>query len=138
MSKNSIEAIYVLSPAQQGMLFHSLYAPESGIYFIQVSGPLIDLELPAFEHAWQEVIARHSILRTAFIWKRQGKAHQVVFRDAKLLITHSDWRDLSEAEQQIQIEAHLKADRQQGFDFAKAPVMRLALMRVSENTYRFC
>lgn len=30
-----IEAIYLLSPMQQGMLFHTLYNPESRIYFEQ-------------------------------------------------------------------------------------------------------
>ncbi|MCP4656935.1 MAG: non-ribosomal peptide synthetase, partial [bacterium] len=31
------EAIYALSPVQHGMLFHSLYAPDSGVYGVQLS-----------------------------------------------------------------------------------------------------
>jgi len=30
MKKDNVEAVYELSPVQQGMLFHSLYAPSSG------------------------------------------------------------------------------------------------------------
>src|SRR5262245_14791586 len=108
MGKNNIEAIYLLSPAQQGMMFHSLYAPESGIYAIQGSGGLSNLDVPSFEQAWQEVIARHSILRTAIVWKTQRKAHQLVFREAKLPVSKFDWRGLSETEQQQQMESHLK------------------------------
>jgi hypothetical protein len=35
--KRNIESIYPLSPMQQGMLFHTLYAPESGVYCEQTS-----------------------------------------------------------------------------------------------------
>jgi len=37
MSMENIEDIYPLSPMQQGMLFHSIYAPESGEYIEQMS-----------------------------------------------------------------------------------------------------
>ena len=32
----NVEGVYPLSPAQQGMLFHSLYEPSSGTYVTQV------------------------------------------------------------------------------------------------------
>ncbi|MCP4699766.1 MAG: non-ribosomal peptide synthetase, partial [Gammaproteobacteria bacterium] len=65
---SNIANIYPLSPMQQGMLFHSLYAPESGMYVTQmhfrVSG---QLNIEAFRQAWQHLIDRHTILRTAFL-----------------------------------------------------------------------
>ena len=39
MSQKNIEAIYPLSPMQQGILFHALYAPKSGVYFEQTAIP---------------------------------------------------------------------------------------------------
>src|SRR6185312_2161214 len=60
-----IEDIYPLSPMQQGMLFHSLYDREIDVYFRQASWNLHgNLNVAAFEQAWQQVIARHTILRT--------------------------------------------------------------------------
>jgi len=65
-SKN-IEDVYPLSPMQQGMLFHSLFAPASGVYIQQPNYELHgNLDISAFERAWQ-VVDRHPILRTACV-----------------------------------------------------------------------
>jgi hypothetical protein len=76
-----VEDLYPLSPMQRGMLFHSLYAPESGVYCTQLSCVLEgDLKLEAFEQAWQQVVDTHPILRTAFVWEGRDKPLQVVQR----------------------------------------------------------
>jgi surfactin family lipopeptide synthetase C len=36
MKLENVEEVYQLSPLQQGILFHTLYAPSSGLYFNQV------------------------------------------------------------------------------------------------------
>src|SRR3954468_17535761 len=101
MSKKSYEAIYPLSPTQQGMLFETLASPESGIHIEQVTcglrGPL---DLAAFERAWQRVIDRHLILRTGFVWKNQDEPLQVALRQVEVPFEQQDWRLLSPTEQQ--------------------------------------
>jgi len=83
MKTENIEDIYELSPVQQGILFHSLYAPQLGLYFIQFSYTVRGhLNLVAFERAWQ-VAARHTILRTSFYWEEIDKPLQVVHRQVK-------------------------------------------------------
>lgn len=63
----NIADIYELSPMQQGMLFHTLYAPKSGVYFEQRNCILHGkLNVTAFKQAWQQVVARHPVLRTSF------------------------------------------------------------------------
>ena len=70
-----IEDIYPLSPMQEGMLFHSLYSPGSDLYFEQFSCRLQgDLDIAAFKQSWQEVVNRHSILRTACVWEESIQA----------------------------------------------------------------
>ena len=70
----NLEDVYPLSPLQEGMLFHSLYAPDSGVYVEQLScaldGPL---DQAAFARAWERVVERHAVLRTAFVWKSQKR-----------------------------------------------------------------
>ncbi len=138
MSKRNVEAVYPLSPMQQGMLFHSLYAPDSGVYVEQMTCTLGgDLDVVAFERAWQQVVERHPILRTAFVWKRLDRTFQVVHREVGLSLERLDWRGLSAPEQVAQLEAMLRADRCRGFDVSKAPLLRLALMRTAEDSWQF-
>jgi hypothetical protein len=67
MSKQDIEASYALSPMQEGMLFHSLYSPHSGVYVQQMMGELHErLDTPAFRLAWDRIVECHPILRTSF------------------------------------------------------------------------
>ncbi|MFB2838245.1 amino acid adenylation domain-containing protein, partial [Floridanema evergladense] len=137
-NKQNIEDIYPLSPMQQGMLFESLYAPNSGVYIEHLSCILTgNLDVSAFKQAWQQVVARHSVFRTAFLWERVSQPTQVVYRQVNVAIETYDWRELSANEQQQQLETFLDSERQQGFSFSQAPLMRLYLIQKSENTYQF-
>ncbi|NJL19775.1 MAG: hypothetical protein HC895_01470 [Leptolyngbyaceae cyanobacterium SM1_3_5] len=131
----AIEDIYPLSPLQQGMLFHGLLAPESGVFVVQVCFEIHgDLDLTKFEQAWQQAIDRHAILRSAFAW--QEKPLQVVGKQAKLAIELLDWRSILPDQQQQQRDALLQEQRSKGFNPAKAPLMRITLIRVQENVYQ--
>ncbi|KAB8321325.1 non-ribosomal peptide synthetase, partial [Tolypothrix campylonemoides VB511288] len=138
MKKNNIEDIYQLSPMQQGMLFHTLYAPSSGVYCQQFSCTFTgSLDVSAFTAAWQQVVARHVVLRTAFIWERQDHPLQVVYRQVKLPLEIHSWLGLSLHEQQQQLEAFLESDRHRGFQLNKSPLMRLTLIQMSAEVYQF-
>src|SRR3982074_202923 len=88
----NLEDLYQLSPMQQGMLFHTIYAPQSGVYFEQsiftIKG---EFDEAAFERAWQRVVDRHSILRSSFLWEELEKPQQVVHRRVVLPIEKQDW-----------------------------------------------
>jgi len=134
----NLEDIYQLSPMQQGMLFHTLYAPESGAYFEQslftIKG---ELDAAAFERAWQQVIERHSILRTSFVWEELETAQQVVHRHVPLPFVTHDWTGLKESDRDQRLSEFLASDRAHGFDLAKAPLLRLTLFRISPTLHRF-
>lgn len=138
MSSKNIEAAYPLSPMQQGMLFHTLYEPEPGMYFEQLSCTLKgSLNVLAFQQAWQQVVDRHPALRTAVVWNNIEKPLQVVGRRVSLPWQQYDWRGLSPVEQQQKLEVFLQTDRQQGFQLSKAPLMRLTLIQIDESVYQF-
>jgi NRPS condensation-like uncharacterized protein len=134
----NVEDIYPFSPMQQGMLFHTLYAPDSGVYCEQISCSLNgNLNVSAFKQAWRQVVQRHPILRTAFLWEGLDEPLQVVRLRVTLPWVQEDWRGLSLPEQQARLEAFLQADRARGFALGQAPLMRCALLRVAEDTYQF-
>jgi|CXWL01.1.fsa_nt_gi amino acid adenylation domain-containing protein/non-ribosomal peptide synthase protein (TIGR01720 family) len=133
-----IEDIYALSPMQEGMLFDTLMAPQSGIYLMQdrfdVHG-LIDEK--RFQRAWQMIIDRHTALRTGFLWETSARPVQIVHRHVNLPFEYHDWRLLDSDEQHARLENLLAAERQQGFDFLKPPLMTIRLIRLEEERYCF-
>ncbi|HBL14316.1 MAG TPA: non-ribosomal peptide synthetase [Cyanobacteria bacterium UBA11162] len=137
MKTENIEDIYELSPVQQGILFHSLYAPELKLYFIQDSFTVRgNFNVAAFDRAWQQVAQRHTILRTSFYWEEIDKPLQVVHRNVKVPIEQQDWRGVDPVERDKRLEAFVKSDRDRGFDFSQAPLMRLTLLRLTEDSYQ--
>ena len=138
MSVKEVEGFYPLSPMQQGMLYHTLYAPESGTYVQQVSCTLKgELNVAAFEQAWQQVIDRYSVLRSAFLWEKLKGPIQLVQRQVKLPLEQQDWRDLPSEQQETELNAFLVADRLRGFELAQAPLMRLFLLRLDTDAHQF-
>jgi amino acid adenylation domain-containing protein/non-ribosomal peptide synthase protein (TIGR01720 family) len=130
------EDVYPLSPMQEGMLFHSLLEPESGVYFEQVGfelrGPL---HAPSLARAWQHLVDRHPVLRTRFAWDGLPRPLQIVQRRATLSWEEHDWRGTPAVEQRERIDALLAADRNRGLDLSRCPLMRMSLVRTAEETH---
>lgn len=135
--KKDVEAIFPLTPLQEGILFHSIAKPDSGEYFEQYTALLSgQIDLSAFQSAWQHVVDRHPTLRTLFMWERRDKPLQVVRPQAELPFIVLDWRDLSPQEQSDEYQSFLSADRERGFNLSKTPLMRIALMCLGDDRTR--
>lgn len=133
----SVEEIYPLAPMQEGLLFHTLMHPGTGIYLMQdrygIEGQ-VDIE--AFRAAWKQVIDRHAVLRSAFVWEGLSGPHQIVYRHVAMPFEFFDWRDFDMAEQTSMMETMLRDERERGFDLVRAPLMHIRLVRLSETHYR--
>ncbi len=137
---NSAQPIetFPLSPMQQGMLFHTLYAPDSGVYIEQLVGSLHEKpNISAFKRAWQQVVERHSILRTTFEWEDLDEPLQHVHEDCTVSFHEHDWRECSPPEQEKRLASYLRLDRQRQFNLTQPPLMRLALLRLGDARYDF-
>jgi amino acid adenylation domain-containing protein/non-ribosomal peptide synthase protein (TIGR01720 family) len=133
-----IQDLYPLSPLQQGMLFHDLYAPESGMYVERLRHTIRgDLNVVAFEQAWRQVVERHAVLRSAFIWEEVDEPLQAVFREVETPLEFQDWRGAPIAEQEERLQAHLREILQRGFKLSRPPLQRLTLIQMSERVSEF-
>jgi amino acid adenylation domain-containing protein len=84
----NIQDIYALSPMQDGILFHHMLAKEGDPYLLVAQMAFADREtLERYLSAVQQVVDRHDILRTAFVWEGMSCAAQVVWRQALLSLT---------------------------------------------------
>ncbi len=137
MSQAPIEDTYPLSPMQEGMLFHALYAPRAGVDVEQMVCTLPErLDAPRFRDAWARVVAAHAALRTAFRWQGLDEPLQDVHREVTVPWIEQDLRALPAGEQEARLRAFLARDRTDGFDLSRAPLMRLALFRTGEEAWR--
>ena len=122
MSQPAPEDVYVLSPMQQGLLFHSLYAPEEKLYVDQLILEIeARLEPELLAAAWQRVVARHPALRTSFHWQGLDKPLQVVHRELTVPFAVHDRC----GEPRQRVEELLEEVRRRGFDLGRPPLLRL-------------
>src|SRR5689334_9183580 len=118
MSMNNVEDICALSPLQQGLLFHCLYdGAGSGLYLEQFGIPISGAIDPEnLRRAWQGVLDRHSILRTAFLWEDLSSPVQVVNRRLPIPFAVHDFSTLDEDARLAAVTRFRAEDRQRGFD----------------------
>jgi hypothetical protein len=134
--KRNLEAVYPLSPMQQGMVFHTLYTPESGVDFEQTTFMIQgEFDVSAFAKAWQRVLDRHTILRTSFAWQGLDRMLQVVHKEVKVPLERQDWRDIPAGEQQARFDSLLTKERSRGFDLTVPPLLRLTILQIADDTY---
>jgi surfactin family lipopeptide synthetase C len=138
MKPADLQDVYELSPIQEGMLFHSLLDPESGVYVEQLHFTLRGaVDVDAFRRAWQDMVDRHPIFRTGFHWEEVGKSLQAVHAGTTIPVEELDWRDVPAADLERRHREFAREERRRGFDLRRPPLMRLVLIRLEEDLTRF-
>jgi amino acid adenylation domain-containing protein/non-ribosomal peptide synthase protein (TIGR01720 family) len=131
-----MESMYRLTGLQEGMLFHGLYNDTGVNYIVQVVANLPMLNIGLFRECWDNLLQRHSILRTGFHYDTFKVPVQSVYKNVRLPIEDLDFRLMSGEELHEAIRAFDEADRRKGFDFRQAPLMRITLIRLDVDVYR--
>lgn len=137
MDRSQIDDIFPLTPMQEGLLFQSVFDQASSAYFLQMTlrwkG---ELSLDLFKHSWRELLQRHPVLRSAFVYEGVKRPLMVALKQREPKVTWVDVRHLPVVEQTQAIADYQVADKANGFDFQKDVLIRIAIFRLAEDDYR--
>ncbi|SDH72564.1 non-ribosomal peptide synthase domain TIGR01720/amino acid adenylation domain-containing protein, partial [Pedobacter terrae] len=133
----NIQAIYPLSPIQEGMIFHSLYNSNASSYCEQL---VCDLEgyinLSVLELSWSSILEKHTILRSSFHYKDFKFPVQCVHKELKIPFEFIDVREVPINKQPSYVEDLAFQNKKAGFNVDKPPLIRITVLRVSEDKYK--
>ncbi|MBP2328530.1 amino acid adenylation domain-containing protein/non-ribosomal peptide synthase protein (TIGR01720 family) [Kibdelosporangium banguiense] len=130
--------LYPLSPLQSGMLFRSIFDPESADYFEQTGFVLRgEFDAEVFQTAWRQGVDRHPALRTIFAWDALPHPLQVVLRHQPVRFERLDWTGVEPAEIPQRLDAALRAHRGIAFDLTAECASRLTIVRTSATEHYF-
>ncbi|WP_457662960.1 amino acid adenylation domain-containing protein [Sinorhizobium medicae] len=124
----NIQDIYGLSPLQDGILFHHLLATQGDPYLLVSQMAFAERGvLDRYLGAVQQVVDRHDILRTAFVWEGLSTPAQVVWRRAPLQVSEVELDDCDGSGAE---ELRRRFDpRRQRIDLGRAPLLRFVIAR---------
>ena len=131
-------SVYPLSSLQQGILLHSLESPCSPVYFMQYFWQFDgELHLDVMKEAWDLLLKKYSILRSCIRWRDVDCPLQIVNKSVELPWRVYDWSPLSKEEQSERFNDFLKRDKEKSINIEEIPLMRIAVMKLAENSYQF-
>ncbi|MFD8785187.1 amino acid adenylation domain-containing protein [Kitasatospora sp. NPDC059599] len=139
MKPTSFDAIWPLTPLQEGMLFHALYdGGQEGVDHynmqlpIELTGPL---DRAALRRACELVVARHPALRVGFLQRRSGEPFQAVASQVELPWTETDLTGLDPAGQQARLREVLTEERHRRFEMTQPPLLRFTLVALAADRH---
>ncbi|MEO3972429.1 amino acid adenylation domain-containing protein [Streptomyces sp. CAU 1734] len=130
--------IWPLTPLQEGLLFHAAYderGPDvyKGQWILELTGRLDAARLRA---AWEGVVARHATLRAGFHRLASGRLAQAVVDGVRIPWREVDLSGLGAAETGTRLAETAAQEQAKRFDPARPPLLRLVLVRLSEERHR--
>ncbi|MDX6355554.1 MAG: hypothetical protein QOF98_2457, partial [Streptomyces sp.] len=137
-TETGLADVLPLTPLQEGMLFHSLYADgATDVYTVQL---VVHLDGPVDEDRMRAAVAglldRHTNLRAAFRHKSRSHPLQLIPRRAELPWRTYDLSALDPGTAGAELERLLAADRELPFDLARPPLVRATLVRLTDSEHR--
>lgn len=138
MTRNA-ENKYPLSNAQQRFWFLEQLSEDKALYNNPVQA-IIKVDEPInkkiMNRAFSELIARHEIFRTSFIAEK-GVPVQKIETEVDFEMGFEDISVLSNHDQDLYINESAVREASQDIPLNKAPLMRMRLVKLSEQSYLF-
>lgn len=131
----NVEDLYHLTPVQREKLGETRFARAANIVHVgwSIGG---ELNSEALEHAWQQLLMRHGMLRTCFLSEQLEEPVQVVRQQVKLHYQRYDWTSDSPDLQRGKLQHLLVSETERGFDLTKTPLFRLSEVRLGARSFQ--
>jgi amino acid adenylation domain-containing protein len=124
-----------LSFAQQRLWFIDQLEAGSPFYNSPAAVRLYgQLDLPALEQTFTELVRRHESLRTHFAVEG-GEPVQVIAEAEELSLPVTDLRQMGEQEREAEMERLAREEAQRAFDLSRGPMLRVAVLRLGEEEH---
>ncbi|WP_234425525.1 non-ribosomal peptide synthetase, partial [Streptomyces kebangsaanensis] len=129
--------VYPLTPTQTGMVVHGMDEPGEGLYTEQITFVADGVREPRLlAAAWQHVVDRTPVLRTAVALGEVPVPLQTVHRHVTLPVTELDWSGLDPARRDTELRRLLDEDRARGIALDRPPLLRVTLIRLGPDEVR--
>ena len=92
------------------------------------------LDISTFERALNDVVRRHEVLRTTLV-ADGGIPRQVIAASLDVPLTVHDLSGLAAGQRDLQAEKHIREEAERPFDLARGPLIRAAVLRLSEREH---
>jgi non-ribosomal peptide synthetase component F len=119
------QQLWVIDQVEAGSAFYNL--PTA----VRLGG---SLNVAAMERAFDHLVARHETLRTTFS-ERDGLPVQVISSPAPFTLPVTDLSHLSAEERETEARRLSDAEAAQAFDLTRGPLLRVRLLRLSEDEH---
>lgn len=119
------------------MLFHSEYSQDSAVYHDITTYQLQSIyDFYSFQNALQELTKQHEVLRTGFNLSQFDEMLQIVYSGADIPISVISLEGLLNEEQELEIEKWIEQEKQNPFDYQKAPLLRVVIHIRSPESFQ--
>jgi amino acid adenylation domain-containing protein len=124
-----------LSFSQQRLWFLHQLDPDSTAYngfdLVQLQGAL---NVTALEESINEIVRRHEVLRTCFATV-EGRPIQKIISELRIPLLIVDLQHLETIEREQELQRLEAENAQQPFDLTQAPLLRLVLLRLTQEEH---
>ncbi len=138
--RRAVADIYRLTPMQDGMLFHTLSAPGAPLYLQQHVLDVSGVAATDLIGAVDDLVARHDVLRTGFVWEGVDHPVQVVFSTAPspLTLEPAAGSDLIGDPDRLErmVTAVLDRQRDTPFDVRRPPLLAIHGIEYEPSRWR--
>jgi amino acid adenylation domain-containing protein len=136
-NKRQVRDIYPLTAMQQGMLVHALRTVDEPVYqqqFVLAIAGVPDADV--LRAGVADLVARHTVLRTGFVWEGVDNPVQVVFADAPFELPVVVASASAESDVDDAVAAALTEQWARPFDLRRPPLLRAHAVRAGAGEWR--